>query len=40
MTHQHCRDSAQVGSSLAKVHHLRSLMKFLWKYRFRLRPEV
>jgi N-acetylglucosaminyl-diphospho-decaprenol L-rhamnosyltransferase len=40
MTHQHRRDSAQVGSSLAKVHHLRSLMKFLWKYRFRLRPEV
>ena len=40
MTHRHRRDSAQVGSSLAKVHHLRSLMKFLWKYRFRLRPEV
>jgi len=40
MTHQHRRDSAQAGSSLAKVHHLRSLLKFLWKYRFRLRPEV
>jgi len=40
MTHQHRRDSAQEGSSQAKLHHLRSLMKFLWKYRFRLRPEV
>lgn len=39
MTHQHRRESAQ-GSSRAKVHHLRSLLKFLWKYRFRLRPEV
>ena len=40
MTHQHRRDSAKAGSSQAKLHHLRSLMKFLWKYRFRLRPEV
>jgi N-acetylglucosaminyl-diphospho-decaprenol L-rhamnosyltransferase len=38
MTHQHRRDSAQSGSSPAKWHHLRSLIKFLWKYRFRLRP--
>jgi len=40
MTHQHRRDSAQAGSSLAKLHHLRSLIKFLWKYRFQLGPEV
>jgi GT2 family glycosyltransferase len=40
MTHQHRRDSAQSGSSPAKWHHLRSLMKFLWKYRFRLSPWV
>jgi GT2 family glycosyltransferase len=40
MTHQHRRDSAQAGGSLAKLHHLGSLMKFLWKYRFRLRPKV
>ena len=40
MTHQHRRDSAQAGASLAKWHHLSSLMKFLWKYRFRLRPKV
>ena len=40
MTHQHRRDSAQAGALLAKLHHLGSLMKFLWKYRFRLRPEV
>ena len=39
MTHQHRRDSAQAGASQAKLHHLRSLVKFLWKYRFRLRPE-
>jgi N-acetylglucosaminyl-diphospho-decaprenol L-rhamnosyltransferase len=38
MTHQHRRDSAQSGSSPAKWHHLRSLIKFLWKYRFRLCP--
>jgi GT2 family glycosyltransferase len=40
MIHQHRRDSAQAGASLAKLHHLGSLMKFLWKYRFRLRPKV
>jgi GT2 family glycosyltransferase len=40
MTHQHRRDSARAGASLAKGHHLGSLMKFLWKHRFRLRPEV
>ena len=40
MAHQHRRDSAQAGASAAKWHHLISLMKFLWKYRFRLRPEV
>jgi len=40
MTHEHRRDSAQAGASLAKLHHLGSLMRFLWKYRFRLRPEV
>jgi GT2 family glycosyltransferase len=39
MTHRHRRDSAQAGASLAKLHHLGSLMKFLWKYRFRLRPK-
>lgn len=40
LTHQHRRDSAQAGVSRAKLHHLGSLVKFLWKYRFRLRPEV
>lgn len=40
MTHQHRRDSAQAGVSRAKLHHLGSLVKFLWKYRFRLRPGV
>jgi GT2 family glycosyltransferase len=40
MTHQHRRDSAQVGASPAKVHHLGSLIKFLWKHRFRLCPRV
>lgn len=40
MTHQHRRDSAQPGSLLAKLHHLASLVKFLWKYRFRLRLEA
>ena len=36
MTHQHRRDSAQSGSFLARFRHLSSLLKFLWKYRFRL----
>ena len=40
MTHQHRRDSAEARALLAKLHHLGSLTKFLWKYRFRLRPEV
>jgi GT2 family glycosyltransferase len=40
MTHQHRRDSAQAGASPAKVYHLGSLIKFLWKHRFRLRPRV
>jgi GT2 family glycosyltransferase len=40
MTHQHRRDSAQAGASLAKLCHLSSLMKFLWKYRFRLPPRT
>ena len=40
MIHQHRRDSAQAGALLAKLCHLGSLMKFLWKHRFRLRPEV
>jgi len=39
MTHQHRRDSAQARASRAKLRHLRSLVKFLWKYRFRLRSE-
>ena len=38
MTHQHRRDSAQTGASRAKLLHLRSLVKFVWKYRFRLCP--
>lgn len=40
MSHQHRRDSARKGALLAKVRHLGSLMKFLWKYRFRLSPRV
>jgi len=40
MTHAHRRDSAQSGASQAKLHHLRSLVKFTWKYRFRLCPGV
>jgi GT2 family glycosyltransferase len=40
MIHQHRRDSAEAGALLAKLHHLRSLTKFLWKYRFQLRPQV
>ena len=40
MTHQHRRDSAEAGALQAKLHHLGSLTKFLWKYRFRLGPEV
>jgi GT2 family glycosyltransferase len=40
MIHQHRRDSAEAGALLAKLHHLRSLTKFLWKYRFRLSPQV
>jgi len=40
MIHQHRRDSAKAGALLAKLRHLRSLMKFLWKHRFRLRPKV
>jgi N-acetylglucosaminyl-diphospho-decaprenol L-rhamnosyltransferase len=36
MVHAHRRDSARPLSWLAKRHHLLSLMKFLWKYRFRL----
>jgi GT2 family glycosyltransferase len=40
MTHQHRRDSAQTMALLAKWHHLCSLTKFLWKYRFRLDPDI
>ncbi len=36
MIHQHRRESARPGSFLARRHHFSSLMKFLWKYRFRL----
>ena len=36
MIHHHRRDSARPGSYLARRHHFLSLMKFLWKYRFRL----
>ncbi|MCI0421351.1 MAG: glycosyltransferase family 2 protein [Acidobacteria bacterium] len=36
MTHQHRRDSARPGALLAKRRHMASLMKFLWKYRFRV----
>ena len=40
MTHQHRRDSARTMALLAKWHHLCSLTKFLWKYRFRLDPDL
>ncbi|PYV45638.1 MAG: glycosyl transferase family 2, partial [Acidobacteria bacterium] len=35
LIHQHQRESAD-WNYLAKGHHFASLMKFLWKYRFRL----
>jgi N-acetylglucosaminyl-diphospho-decaprenol L-rhamnosyltransferase len=38
MIHHHRRESAQHMFHPAKRHHFLSLMKFLWKYRFRL-PE-
>jgi N-acetylglucosaminyl-diphospho-decaprenol L-rhamnosyltransferase len=36
MIHEHRRDSARPLSLLAKRRHFSSLLKFLWKYRFRL----
>ncbi|MBM3802457.1 MAG: glycosyltransferase family 2 protein [Acidimicrobiia bacterium] len=36
MTHEHRRESSRAGALLAKWHHLSSLLKFLWKHRFRL----
>lgn len=36
MVHHHRRDSAAGWSYGAKRHHFLSLLKFLWKYRFRL----
>jgi hypothetical protein len=40
MVHAHQRDSAGTLSLNAKWHHLLSLMKFLWKLRFRLSRQV
>lgn len=39
LVHQHRRQSARKFFHPAKRHHFLSLMKFLWKYRFRPRPK-